>query len=451
VITVTGQLAAGATYQPNTSYTLNVRSNVPWKIEITAGSGTVILPLTADELAVRDISPTANVPVTFTTGSTEGTLGTLRVSSAEAALPAVEVPVTLKEELPNSYIVPTTGTTFPIPVRKAYSAWAADEDLNTTPAPLAGTRTVDLLWQDEQGLITDVTIAGAGENATITVTKTAGKSGNAVIVLKDNDVIRWSWHLWVTDYDPDAPLNQVQNPMAPEIILMDRHLGATTTTPGDAKSFGLFYQWGRKDPFPGAATTSATVYNSKPIYNKNNVQLTELTGTTGTGVKHQATAVPRNLLNAIENPLTFYWGAPSPTTTPVQQDYVYNWYTNNTERNMTDKRDNFWGPAYKGIFDPCPRGWRVPVTASRVVYRVVYDLNNCTIGQGIMTAIGYFPFPGIRNTTGGYFLDVGTRTVLWGATMAGGNGVMINMTSTGLSESVFQPAYGLSIRCVKVQ
>ena len=45
-------------------------------------------------------------------------------------------------------------------------------------------------------------------------------------------------------------------------VLLDRSLGAVGTTPGSAEAYGLYYQWGRKDPFCGgtATETSATAF-----------------------------------------------------------------------------------------------------------------------------------------------------------------------------------------------
>ena len=45
-------------------------------------------------------------------------------------------------------------------------------------------------------------------------------------------------------------------------VLLDRSLGAVGTTPGSAEAYGLYYQWGRKDPFCGgtAPETSATAF-----------------------------------------------------------------------------------------------------------------------------------------------------------------------------------------------
>ena len=86
------------------------------------------------------------------------------------------------------------------------------------------------------------------------------KKGNAVIAAKDaSGKILWSWHIWLTD----QPEGQVYYNNAG--TLMDRNLGATSTTPGDVCAFGLLYQWGRKDPFVGAGSISNYVVAQSTI------------------------------------------------------------------------------------------------------------------------------------------------------------------------------------------
>lgn len=72
---------------------------------------------------------------------------------------------------------------------------------------------------------------------------TGREQGNAVIALRDfSGEIVWSWHIWVTD-------REVTLTAANGYEWMDRNLGALNNTPGDVANRGLFYQWGRKDPF----------------------------------------------------------------------------------------------------------------------------------------------------------------------------------------------------------
>ena len=70
--------------------------------------------------------------------------------------------------------------------------------------------------------------------------------GNAVIAVMDsNGTILWSWHIWVADWDVEATAQNYGN----GIIMMDRNLGALNIADNDSRSYGLMYQWGRKDPF----------------------------------------------------------------------------------------------------------------------------------------------------------------------------------------------------------
>ncbi len=87
--------------------------------------------------------------------------------------------------------------------------------------------------------------------------KASEKKGNAIIAAKDEaGNIRWSWHIWMTD----KPEDQVYCNNAG--TMMDRNLGATSATPGDEEALGLFYQWGRKDPFVGKALSTINVPSS---------------------------------------------------------------------------------------------------------------------------------------------------------------------------------------------
>ena len=106
--------------------------------------------------------------------------------------------------------------------------------------------------------------------------------GSGVIAAYDSsDNILWSWHVWVTDYHPDATGNvDVQEPLTKRKLkftygnhpdqrpMMDRNLGAmagyTGVPPSDVEKFkthGFHYQWGRKDPYPSS-------YSNRPPLKK---------------------------------------------------------------------------------------------------------------------------------------------------------------------------------------
>ena len=152
--------------------------------------------------------------------------------------------------------------------------------------------------------------------------------GNAVICVKDiYETILWSWHIWLTD----QPAEQVYNNSAG--TMMDRNLGATSATPGTVQSLGLFYQWGRKDPFLGSRSISRSSTQKAafwPGFSPNPVDCDATTGTIEYTIAHPTTWVKNDTYNA-------------------------DWYY--TGNYTTD--DTRWG-SEKTQYDPCPAGWRVP-------------------------------------------------------------------------------------------
>ena len=82
--------------------------------------------------------------------------------------------------------------------------------------------------------------------------------------------VHWSWHIWSTSYDPKATggffsyqtrqiasSNTSYNSVASRTEkVMTRNLGAAWND-NTSKSFGLLYQWGRKDPFVGASSNAS--------------------------------------------------------------------------------------------------------------------------------------------------------------------------------------------------
>lgn len=100
--------------------------------------------------------------------------------------------------------------------------------------------------------------------------KTGPKAeGNAVIAVKDGSGnVLWSWHIWKTHFSlAEIPMQTYKtNPrimdvssyynglVSRNLIMMDRNVGAEAeilyNSDTEEKALGLFYQFGRKDPFP---------------------------------------------------------------------------------------------------------------------------------------------------------------------------------------------------------
>ena len=171
------------------------------------------------------------------------------------------------------------------------------------------------------------------------------KSGNAVIAVKDaSGNILWSWHIWMPE---ELPIDQLYKNGAG--IMMDRNLGATKNIKRDSRSYGLLYQWGRKDPFLAPSTL---YYVSPPIKAASTITWPAPMGcneNTGT------------IEYTIANPTTFI-----KSTEANNYDWLYN-----TGSAIFTKR---WSRV-KSIYDPCPPGYRVASGGSDGVWAKALGFN----------------------------------------------------------------------------
>ena len=172
------------------------------------------------------------------------------------------------------------------------------------------------------------------DNYIVFETSKSFKEGNAVIAANDaTGKILWSWHIWFTD----AP-QELSYSKNPSLVIMDRNLGATSATPGDVGALGLFYQWGRKDPFLGSLSIN-------PYYITTPLDEDIMAKSTIKWPKFSYLASSEGTIEySIANPTTF-----------IAIERVSDWCcTNGSAARWTTSKNT------KSIYDPCPAGWRVP-------------------------------------------------------------------------------------------
>ena len=320
---------------------------------------------------------------------------------------------------PNCFMV-KPGESVDIPVLKAYAIWdlyaewlGKSDFTGMTPEPV-------LLWQDAPGLITNVGLipGQTAEDGSIVVS-TADKVGNALIGLRIGGEIRWSWHIWVTRYDPNAELVAFgkiytwdnNGDGVTDYTFMDRNLGAVINkalienTPADSlAACGLLYQWGRKDPFPGDRIlrgTNQTDYNrfdSKPIYDAAGTLLTEGSQSGGTGIRTIRTSedlTRTNFAKSIFSPMHFL--------------LADDWFPSK-EPLKVEACDTLWyGARGKTPFDPCPEGWCVPADKNGL-----FAWNGLDKATTDYSPLGVFPYAGFRYRVGGGCLkNSGFNTGIW--------------------------------------
>ena len=135
---------------------------------------------------------------------------------------------------------------------------------------------------------------------------------------------------------------------------MDRHLGAQAPYNGLAESpvegFGLYYQYGRKDPFPFQGATLAntsTGLETYPLYN--------ITG--ATRANWTANSGPVSVAQSIQDPTKCYSYYGSSNNSWSTEHNTNPWYS----PSATDSKGaTFASSGRKTLFDPCPPGWCIP-------------------------------------------------------------------------------------------
>lgn len=322
----------------------------------------------------------------------------------------------------NSLIIdPTSTKAYGINIADKINAfWSSAVGDQTTPI-VAGTEwTAEVIWQDipsrainfcsKSGVVkSGDTFEGKGTTP-LYVKAAANVKGNVVVGIKKKGAsdYLWSWHLWLTD--------------EPQLVagFMDRNLGAESATATDgAKTRGLYYQFGRKDPFVG----------STEIYDIN-----------GTSKSTGATIATGKVTfaKAVQTPATFYtygsgnndWASPN----------------NYTSKNWNDISESDG----KTFFDPCPEGWRLPTKAEYSNFSTTtftWDATN----SGRTYNGNWFPAAGYRYSDDGGMYGVGSYGSYWSASPNSEfYGYYLFFSSGNVNPASYSGrAYGFSVRCVQ--
>ena len=243
-------------------------------------------------------------------------------------------------------------------------------------------------WNDNSEVVPNSVLAHASfaEDFIILRTPATLHPGNALVAAKDAaGKILWSWHIWV----PATPVVTANFGGIMGVDLMDRNLGAlvaaeATSAEVSPTSYGMLYQWGRKDPF----TAAGTFKGSDPA--------------TYAGVPEEMAPGQILLEESIANPRLLG-------------------HINNGDWCLVPNNE-FWADADKTVYDPCPPGYRVPKKATANPFWSA-DLS-AQAGWGVDLNAGWlklgspdasvFPIAGYRDDYSVNGLSkVGVRTLYW--------------------------------------
>lgn len=256
------------------------------------------------------------------------------------------------------------------------------------------------------------------------IIKKTGEEGNALVgAYNSSGQIIWSWHIWVTSNEPDNIANAIiyttyrwdkygiyYNERIPGYGIMPCNIGALAFRSSGTdmseysivakgrypdsqiRTFGMLYQWGRKDPFPpmiystGTEDSNGTLeYEDKYTgdhYANDNRTIVHKTSNYDETSKLFYSTIGRNHSNilsyAIAHPTVYISGTNSTSqeTTYANGDWCGRMDSNGlwggtkgSGGYVVYSKVSLWNRVYvhlydnygeKSIFDPCPKGWRVP-------------------------------------------------------------------------------------------
>lgn len=267
----------------------------------------------------------------------------------------------LSDKPANSYIVCEKNTHYTFPAAKPDGT------------PVEADR-VDVVWQDHAEFMTHLGLTDKGMVSFFMPEDPNDKEyireGNAVIGAydKDNNLV-WSWHVWASRTNPEQNTLRYANGCE----MMDRNLGAlansTETASDRIKSYGLYYQWGRRTPFAGPLDYIFTSGVYAFIYNSLGHRVYQS--------YEECSAEKGTRDYADRHPLTFI------TSTDKQNGHDW----------MHTPDDRAWDTE-KTVNDPCPFGWKVaPISSfeglapTGTPEKNAYELYGLKITDGATTSL----------------------------------------------------------------
>lgn len=256
------------------SYEFHVLANTPWEIEevVTEDEDFSIINYTPKGLTGGNNIARGD-RLTYTTSAERnpggfkqaGRKATFYLRDKRGIIPEL-VPFTISAvyEDPNCYIIsPSSSSPLSIPIRKLF--WIREREAGDASVVnlLHNANELEpcIVWEEyytqsgnpSTGQANLIIETAAGSNnlldATLKVPMPSGVIGNALVGVrrKGEEAVLWSWHIWLTDYNPDSSSDGYLE--TEDALFMYRNLGAFS---GDhtlnAHTVGLYYQWGRKDP-----------------------------------------------------------------------------------------------------------------------------------------------------------------------------------------------------------
>ena len=312
----------------------------------------------------------------------------------------------------------------------------------------SGVNGAEVVWADAANLVHSPSIAHVGGEGFLDFEVKASdiQSGNAVVAVKKGGTTVWSWHLWFAPKDAldKIPVTNHQGvvynftketlgwkptqwsgstydkarTVKVKVVQTIKNGGVAqetviniTQNPGNVKKGATtLYQFGRKDAFPGVASSDLAA----------NSHFTENAGDNMT------------IVNNIQNPDKFYIYGSSMYT---NYGYYNLWSADNTVTGGYNQGND--NPVVKTVYDPCPVGFKMPANNAFTGFTTT-GLNSTSQSEmnvdgtdnwqtyqnnfghnfwtnSSKTATINFPASGFRSVNDGSLVSVGSGGYYWSA------------------------------------
>lgn len=305
--------------------------------------------------------------------------------------------VPIAQTTANCYVVSAAGT-YQLPLvygnaikngsenRAAYQGCKDYLDRPISSPHITDADNAVLVWSDGFFMFKDIHLDEGKQNLVFTIDPDYMQQANAVLAVRDaSNQIMWSWHIWVTERDVYTTIHTLQDLFVgsntyelmqcnlgwvdgKKVYYNQRDLTFSFTQAGSGKTFELrvtqegetfdykdvgstYYQWGRKDPLVALKNWDSYRYEDYRLHETGNPDYV-----------YRYETGPTTIGDAIQHPNVFYtrgttggadWNSDHITT-------LWNADADGGELESTT--------SVKTIYDPSPRGFKVPMPRAFAVW-----------------------------------------------------------------------------------
>lgn len=312
----------------------------------------------------------------------------------------------------NCYVVSAAGT-YQLPLvygnakkngsenSAAYQGGDFKDYLNRpiSSSSIIGADNAVLVWSDGFFMFKDIHLDAAKQNLVFTIDSNYMQQANAVLAVRDaSNRIMWSWHIWVTERPVYTEIHTLQDLVngsntyelmqcnlgwvdGKKVYYNQRDLTFRFTQAGSGRTATLkvtqkgetfdykdvgstYYQWGRKDPLVALKNWDSYRYEDYRLHE---------TGAPDYVYRYETG--PTTIGNAIQHPNVFYTRG---TTGGADWNFDHITTLWNTNENGGTLEST---TSVKTIYDPSPRGFKVPMPRAFAIFVNGHDGDESTKGE----------------------------------------------------------------------